>query len=216
MAKLTSLAGRRCVSVAVPVSIGTLAFLLATGSRDAALLILPLEMLFAAVGLALGSHLVIQGYLPPSNARPLGAAAAGGFAGAVCAVLGLVLGGPLANLFGLKSSEGLEWAAFFLPLWICPSGGFAILSRYLVWQFVGDQIVIAVGAGAVGALVGDSLITLLLIQPSTTGPALHAPPAMTAGFGALVAAGLAWAERKGSSASPATSSTSLPKGTEEE
>jgi hypothetical protein len=208
MAKLASLAGRRCVSVAVPVSIGTLAFLLATGSRDAALLILPLGMLFAAVGLALGSHLVIQGYLPPSNVRPLGAAALGGFAGAVCAVLGLVLGGLLANLFGLKSSEGLEWAALFLPLWICPSGGFAILSRYTVWQFVGDQIVIAVGAGAVGALVGDSLMTLLLIQPLTTGPALHAPPAMTAGFGALVAAGLAWAERKVPHGNPEAADTS--------
>jgi len=48
-------------------------------------------------------------------------------------------------------------------------------------------------------LVGDSLKLLILIRPFTTGPhLLHAPIAMTAIFGALVAAGLAWAERKAS------------------
>lgn len=52
-------------------------------------------------------------------------------------------------------------------------------------------------ARVVAALVGDSLMLLILIRPFTTGPyLLHAPIVMTATFGALVGAALAWAERK--------------------
>jgi uncharacterized membrane protein YeaQ/YmgE (transglycosylase-associated protein family) len=153
-------------------------------------------MLFAALGLALGSHVVTRNQLPPSKGQTLAAAVTGGVTGALLSVIGFELGVTLAHLFGLKRVEGVEWAELFLPPWICWSGGFAILSRYLAWHLLGDHIVLASAAGAVGALVGDALVTLLLIRPFATGPPLQAPPVVTAALGALVAAGLAWAERK--------------------
>jgi hypothetical protein len=67
----------------------------------------------------------------------------------------------------------------------------------------------AVIAGAAGALLGDSLMTQLIARPLTTGPhVVQAPIAETLAFGALVAGGLAWAERPFSRAKPATSVTS--------
>lgn len=66
-------------------------------------------------------------------------------------------------------------------------------------------LALAVVDNLVGALVGDSLMLFLVIRPFTTGPhLLHAPVAMTATFGALVAAGLTWAERKLPGGSPGT------------
>jgi hypothetical protein len=111
-------------------------------------------------------------------------------------IAGLVVGAALADLFSLRRSEGVEWAIFLLPPWIASSGGSAIFARYLVWLMLGDQMVVVAAAGAVGALVGDSLMLFLVIRPFTTGPhLLHAPIVMTAGFGALIATGLACAER---------------------
>lgn len=197
MATLSSLAWRRSTDVALLVSIGTISFLLSTGATMLEFVIFVPGMLFPALGLALGSHLIIRDHLPPSPWRLIGGAATGGLAGALLSLLGLILGATLANLFGLKRSEGAEWAAIFLPSWILFSGSSALFARYLVWKLLGNQTLVAVGAGAVGALVGDSLMMLILIRPFTTGPhLLHAPVAMTAIFGALVAAGLAWAERK--------------------
>ena len=208
MATLCSLGWRRSTDVALLVSIGTISFLPSTGATTLEFVIFVPGMLFPALGLALGSQLIIRDHLPPSPWRLIGGAATGGLAGALLCLLGLTLGATLANLFGLKRSEGTEWAAIFLPSWILFSGSSALFARYLVWKLLGNQPLVAVGAGAVGALVGDSLMTLLLIQPLTTGPALHAPPAMTAGFGALVAAGLAWAERKVPHGNPKAADTS--------
>jgi hypothetical protein len=185
------------------VSVGTISFLLSTGATTLEFVIFVPGMLFPALGLALGSHLIIGDNVPPTPWRLIAGAVTGALAGALLSLLGLTLGATLANLFGLKRSEGAEWAAIFLPSWIFFSGGSALFARYLVWKLLGDQTVVAVGAGAVGALVGDSLMTLMLTRPFTTGPHfLHAPLVMTAGFGALVAAGLAWAERKVSDSSP--------------
>jgi len=196
LATLSSLAWRRSTDVALLVSIGTIFFLLSTGATILEFVIFVPGMLFPALGLALGSHLIIRDHAPPNPWRLIGGAATGGLAGALLSLLGLILGAALANLFGLKRSEGAEWAAIFLPSWILFSGGSALFARYLVWKLLGDQILVAVGAGAVGALVGDSLMMLMLVRPFTTGPhLLHAPITMTATFGALVAAGLAWAER---------------------
>lgn len=197
MATLASLAWRRSTDVALLVSIGTISFLLSTGATTLEFVIFVPGMLFPALGLAVGSHLIIRDHVPPSPWRLIGGAATGGLAGALLSLLGLILGATLANLFGLKRSEGAEWAAIFLPSWILFSGSSALFARYLVWKLLGNQTLVAVGAGAVGALVGDSLMMLILIGPFTTGPyLLHAPLVMTAGFGALVAAGLVWAERK--------------------
>lgn len=196
MATLGSLRRRRSAFVTVLVVFGTLGILLGTGSSGSDLLILLCAMLFAALGLALGSHVVTRNQLPPSKGQTLAAAVTGGVTGALLSVIGFELGVTLAHLFGLKRVEGVEWAELFLPPWICWSGGFAILSRYLAWHLLGDHIVLASAAGAVGALVSDALVTLLLIRPFATGPPLQAPPVVTAALGALVAAGLAWAERK--------------------
>lgn len=209
MAKLSSLAWRRSLSVALLVSIGTVFFLQFTGSTTSEFLIFVPGMLFPALGLALGSHLVIRGHVPPNPGRLIGGAVTGGLAGALLSLLGLLAGAFLANLVGVKHSEGVEWAVIILPFWIFFSGGSAIFARYLVWQLLGGQIVLAFVAGAFGALVGDSLMTLILIRPFTTGPHfLQAPIVMTAGFGALVATGLAWAERRAPYSNAATSDTS--------
>jgi len=191
--------------VSALVSTSTIFYLLSSGATTLEFVIFVPGMLFPALGLALGSHLVIGDRVRPSPWRLIGGAITGGLAGALLSILGLTLGATLANLFGLKRSEGAEWAAIFLPSWILFSGGSALFSRYLVSKLLGDQILVAIGAGAVGALVGDSLMMLILIRPFTTGPhVLHAPVVMTAAFGAAVAAGLAWAERKLPGGSPGT------------
>jgi hypothetical protein len=117
--------------------------------------------------------------------------------GALLSLVGLGLGAALSGLLRLKPIEGTEWAILFLPVWILFSGSSAIFARYLVWRLLGNQILVAVGAGAAGAMVGDSLVLLILIRLFTTGPYFpHASIAMDATIGALVAGGLAWAERK--------------------
>jgi len=172
---------------------------------DSELLVLLHGMFFSAVGLSLGSHLVIRYRVPPTLGRLIGAALTGALSGVLLSLVGLEVGAALSNLLSLKRSEGAEWAAIFLPSWILFSGGSALFSRYLVWKLLGDQILVAIGAGAVGALVGDSLMMLILIRPFTTGlHVLHAPVVITAAFGAAVAAGLAWAERKLPGGGPGT------------
>ena len=100
---------------------------------------------------------------------------------------------------------GLEWARFFFPFWIFFSGSSAISGRYMAWRFLGNRLVAAIGAGVLGALVGDTVMTFTIFWPFAVGPDyLRAPVAMTATFGALVAAGLAWAERKLPGGSPGT------------
>jgi len=194
---MASLGWRRFLSVSILVSGGAGAFLLHTGSVDSELLILLHGMLFCALGLSLGSHFVIRDRVPPSLGRLIGAALTGAFSGALLSLVGLEVGAALSNLLNLKRSEGIEWAVIVLPFWILFSGSFAIFARYLVWRLLGDQIIIAVSAGAAGALLGDSLMTLLIARPFTTGPhVVQAPTIMTLAFGALIAAGLAWAERK--------------------
>ena len=206
---MASLGWRRFLSVSILVSGGAGVFLLHTGSVDSELLILLHGMLFCALGLSLGSHFVIRDRVPPSLGRLIGAALTGAFSGALLSLVGLEVGATLSNLLSLRRSEGTEWAVIFLPFWILFSGSFAIFARYLVWKLLGNQPLVAVGAGAVGALVGDSLMMLILVRPFTTGPhLLHAPIVMTAGFGALIASGLAWAERKVPHGNPEATDTS--------
>lgn len=206
---MTSLGWRRLLSVSTLVSGGAAAFLLSTGSLDSELPILLGGMLFCAVGLSLGSHLVVRDHAPPSLGRMIGAALAGASSGALLSLVGLGLGAALSGLLSLKPIEGTEWAVLFLPVWILFSGSSAIFARYLVWRLLGNQILVAVGAGAAGAMVGDSLVLLILIRLFTTSPYFpHASIAMDATIGALVAGGLAWAERNIPDSGPDTTTAS--------
>ena len=208
MTTLALLGWRRAFYVGLLVSAGTLACLLYVGAVASDLPVLLLGMLFSAMGVALGSHLVIRDHLPPDSGLLIGGTVAGAVAGAVMSVAGLLVGGTLAELFSLRLSKELGWIVFFLPPWIASSGGSAIFARYLVGRLLGDQRVVVVAAGMVGAILGDSLMTFLVIRPSTTGPPLQAPVTWTAGLGALIAMGLAWAERPFSRPKPEISATS--------
>jgi len=182
--------------VAGLVLVATVATLSVPPSYGSDFLILGSSMLFSALGLGFGSHVVIRDRVPPNLGGLIGAAFSGGLVGALLFLPGFVAGAALATIFSLKRSEGVEWALVFFPFWIFFAGGSAICARYLVWRFLGNQIVVAIAAGVVGAFVGDALMTFTISRPFTVGPDyLHAPIAMTAIFGALVAAGLAWAER---------------------
>jgi len=181
------------------VSIGTVSCLLmvGTGRLDAEFLILLFGMSSSALGVALGAHLIIRDQLPPRFGRLVGGSLGGGLAGAILFVIGFSAGALLANRIGARPSEGTAWAVIFLPFWVLSSGGSAVFARYLVWPVLGSHLLVAVVTGGLGALIGDSLMTLILIRPFTIGPHFfHLPVAITAGFGALVASGLAWAERK--------------------
>jgi len=191
-----SLGWRRTLYVGLLVSAATLVCLLYVGTVASDLPVLVLGMLFSSMGVGLGSHLVIRDHLPPGSGLLIGGTVAGAVAGAVMSVAGLLVGGALAELFSLRLSKELGWIFFFLPPWIAASGGSAIFARYLVWRLLGDQILVDVTAGMVGAILGDFLMTFLVIRPSITGPPLQAPVTWTAGLGALIAMGLAWAERK--------------------
>jgi len=194
---MASLGWRRALCAGLLVTLGAVPYLLSSGSVDSEFPILLLGTLFGAWGLALGSHLIVRDLLPPPPRHLIGGTFLGTLTGAAMCIAGLVVGAALADLFSLRRSEGVEWAIFLLPPWIASSGGSAIFARYLVWLMLGDQMVVVAAAGAVGALVGDSLMLFLVIRPFTTGPhLLHTPIVMTAGFGALIATGLACAERK--------------------
>jgi hypothetical protein len=206
---LSSLRWQRPIYVALLVVIATTIFLNIPRPNASEFFIFIPAMLLSAMGLALGSHLVMGDRVPPTLGRLAGAAFTGGLAGALLFIPGIAAGAALANTLGLKRPEGLEWGVFFFPFWIFFSGGSAIFGRYLGWRFLGNRLVAAIGAGVLGALVGDTVMTFTIFWPFAVGPDyLHAPIAMTATFGALVAAGLAWAERKVSCEHLTTSETS--------
>ncbi len=196
MITLSSLQWRRPFFVALLVVMAnTIWYSLAGAGRSDFLIFTP-GMLFSALGLALGSHLIIRDRVPPSLGRLIGAALTGGLAGALLFLAGFATGTAMADLSDPELRMGLGWAGFFFPFWIFFSGGSAIFGRYLTWRLLGNQMVVATGGGALGALVGDTVMTFTIFWPFAVGPDyLHAPVAMTAMFGALVAAGLAWAER---------------------
>lgn len=194
---LRSLRWRRPFYVGVLVGVGTFVEVSVTYYVSSEFLIFIPAMLLSAWGLALGSHLVVRDRVPPNLGRLIGTALTGGLAGALLFVIGLRGGVLLAIRLGLKLPEGLGWGLVFFPLWIFSAGGSAILGRYLGWRFLTNQMIVAVGTGILAALIGDTGMTLMIFRPFAVGPDyLHAPIAMTATFGALVAAGLAWAERK--------------------
>jgi hypothetical protein len=205
---IASLGWRRASYVGLLVSAGTLFCLFYVGTVASDLFVLLLGMLFSAMGVALGSHLVIRAHLPPDFGPLIGGTVAGALVGAVMSVAGLLVGGALAELFSLRLSKELGWIFFFLPPWIASSGGSAIFARYLVWRLLGGHIVLDVAAGMVGAILGDFLMTFLLVRPFITDPPLQAPVTWTAGLGALIAMGLAWAERPFSRTRPTTPATS--------
>ena len=184
---------------------GTVVFLSLDHDVTSVFVIFIPAMLLSSFGLALGSHLVIRDRVPPTVGRVFGAAFTGGLAGALLFLIGFEGGAALAIRLHLKLLEGLDWGLYFFPFWIFFSGGSAILGRYLAWRFLGNWLVAAIGAGVLGALLGDTVMTFSIFWPFAVGPDyLHAPLPMTAIFGALVAAGLAWAERKLPGGSPGT------------
>lgn len=205
MTRLTSLGLHRALYISVLVSIAALFFLLLSmdkWTKASDFLIMIPEMFFSGLGLGLGAHFVILGYVPPSPPRILGAALMGGIAGAFLSPVGYLLGGGLTYLLRAEVNEGIGWGLLFLPPWIFFSGSFAIGARYLAARVRGLQLAVAPVMGALGALAGDLLMTLTLFRPIPPAPGLRMPLAVTGTLGALIAFGLAWAERGMSDGTP--------------